>query len=268
MCWVPKKTPQPTPGHICDYSQVADEELVILTNDSTNTESEKTAEKACQQEENEQRERECKVEHKAKCKEAKRQKVEEERLEAEQRKRAEEEEEAQRRKVAEEEAERQRQRAQAWQEEAAQSGTQKDEEEPATPHKGPSVAWVHMWWVEWEWEWQLQAAECHAEAYKRAVLAFKRMAEAAEWTADEWGTCHAWVEWAEMRRRQDTCKARMAELEHVGGGWKRPESEVAEDKNEEPDEGVEGDNKEEEEVRGGQGGGEGQEGGGEHVMEE
>ncbi|KIN96417.1 hypothetical protein M404DRAFT_33304 [Pisolithus tinctorius Marx 270] len=69
------KTPQPTPGHICDYSQVADEGLAVLTDDSTDTKQEKSAEKA-------------------KCEEAKRWKVEEERLEAEQRKRAEEEEEA------------------------------------------------------------------------------------------------------------------------------------------------------------------------------
>ncbi|KIO00964.1 hypothetical protein M404DRAFT_29168 [Pisolithus tinctorius Marx 270] len=96
------KTPQPTPGHVRDYSQVADEELVVLTDDSTDTEWEK-----------------------AKHEEAKRQKAEEERLEVERRKRAEEEEEVRRKKVAEEEAERQRQRAseeraQARREEAAQ----------------------------------------------------------------------------------------------------------------------------------------------------
>ncbi|KIO07554.1 hypothetical protein M404DRAFT_23444 [Pisolithus tinctorius Marx 270] len=96
------KTPQPTPGHVCDYSQVTDEELAILTDDSTDTEREK-----------------------AKHEEAKRQKAEEERLEAERRKRVEEEEEVQRKKAAEEEAERQRQRAsqeraQARRNEAAQ----------------------------------------------------------------------------------------------------------------------------------------------------
>ncbi|KIO14819.1 hypothetical protein M404DRAFT_17673 [Pisolithus tinctorius Marx 270] len=99
-------TPQPIPGHVHDYSQVVDEELVILTDNSTNTE-----------------------EHKAKCKEAKRQKAEEEQLEAEREKRAEEEaqrrrameeEEAQKKRVAEEEAERQRQRAQARRDEAMQ----------------------------------------------------------------------------------------------------------------------------------------------------
>ncbi|KIO14994.1 hypothetical protein M404DRAFT_17815 [Pisolithus tinctorius Marx 270] len=103
-------TPQPTPSHVHDYSQVADEELVILTNDSTDTEQEKSMEKA-------------------KCKEAKRRKAEEERLEAEWKKRAEEEaqrrrameeEEAQKKRVAEEEAERQRQRAQARRDEATQ----------------------------------------------------------------------------------------------------------------------------------------------------
>ncbi|KIO02877.1 hypothetical protein M404DRAFT_27483 [Pisolithus tinctorius Marx 270] len=109
------KTPQPTPGHVCDYSQVADEELVVLTNDSTDTKREKSAEKA-------------------KCEEAKRWKVEEEQLEVEWKKRAEEEaqkrraieeEEACKKRVAEEEAERQRQRAsqeraQARQDEAMQ----------------------------------------------------------------------------------------------------------------------------------------------------
>ncbi|KIN95227.1 hypothetical protein M404DRAFT_34348 [Pisolithus tinctorius Marx 270] len=101
------KTPQPTPGHVHDYSQVADEELVILTDDSTDTEREKERER------------------KAKREEAKKWKAEEERLEAERKKRAEEEEEARRKKAAEEEAERQRQRAsqeraQARQDEAAQ----------------------------------------------------------------------------------------------------------------------------------------------------
>ncbi|KIO09186.1 hypothetical protein M404DRAFT_22372 [Pisolithus tinctorius Marx 270] len=95
-------TPQPTPGHIHNYSQVVDEELVILTDDSTNTEREKERER------------------KAKREEAKRRKAEEERLEAEQKKRVEEEaqrrrateeEEARKKRAAEEEAERQRQRA-------------------------------------------------------------------------------------------------------------------------------------------------------------
>ncbi|KIO01229.1 hypothetical protein M404DRAFT_28969 [Pisolithus tinctorius Marx 270] len=76
------KTPQPTPSHVHDYSQVMDEELVILTDDSTDTEQEKSAEKA-------------------KRKEAKRQKAEEEWLEVEWKKRVEEE--AQRRRVMEEE---------------------------------------------------------------------------------------------------------------------------------------------------------------------
>ncbi|KIO10319.1 hypothetical protein M404DRAFT_21292 [Pisolithus tinctorius Marx 270] len=90
------KTPQPTPGHVHDYSQVTDEELVILTDNSTDTEWEKSTEKA-------------------KHKEAKRWKVEEECLEVEQKKRAEEEaqrrrameeEEARKKRAAEEEAER------------------------------------------------------------------------------------------------------------------------------------------------------------------
>ncbi|KIO07158.1 hypothetical protein M404DRAFT_24241 [Pisolithus tinctorius Marx 270] len=110
------KTPQPTPGHVHDYSQVADDEL-------------KSAEKACQQEEAERREREREAECKAKREEAKRRKVEEEWLEAEwkkkveeeaQRRRAMEEEEAQKKRAAEEEAERQMQRAQARQDEAVQ----------------------------------------------------------------------------------------------------------------------------------------------------
>ncbi|KIN97836.1 hypothetical protein M404DRAFT_31906 [Pisolithus tinctorius Marx 270] len=379
------KTPQRTPGHVCNYSQVMDEELVILTDNSTNTKWEKTAEKAHQQEENEWREREPKVEHKAKCEEAKRQKVEEERLEVEWRKRAEEEEEAQRKKAAEEEAERQRQRAseeraQARWEEATQrpssmvynvttaqrvpgtsvvvtvtrrppctccivsktagqckpgqgktracvpcknkkkvcswtkedavagplwkragmgssqgekkkklqgkgkeratemeeaddeweAGGEEDEEEPATPHEGPSGVGVSSQWAEWEQEQQLQAMERYVKVHERAMTAFERMAvaakqmaEAAERTADEWGAYCAWVEWVEMRRRADTCKAM---LKHAGGGWKRLQSEVAEDKNEEVDEGVEGDN--EEEVEGEQEGGEEQESGREQAMEE
>ncbi|KIN95565.1 hypothetical protein M404DRAFT_34022 [Pisolithus tinctorius Marx 270] len=55
-------------------------------------------------------------------------------------------------------------------------------------------------------------------------------------------------------------------LQAVERGWKRPQSEVAEDRNEEADEGVEGDNKEE--VKGEQEGGEEQEGGREQAMEE
>ncbi|KIN92779.1 hypothetical protein M404DRAFT_36727 [Pisolithus tinctorius Marx 270] len=362
------KTPQPTPSHICDYSQVTDEELVVLTNDSTDTEQEKSEAK--------QRERECK----AKCKEAKRRKVEEERLE-EWRKRAEEEEEAQRKKAAEEEAERQRQRAseeraQARQDEATQSmvynvnttqrvpgtsvvvtvprrapcthcvaslmagqcepgqgktracmpchnkkktcswmqeeavvgpsqkragtgssqGEKKkrpqgkgkvrateteeadDEQEagskedkPATLLKGPSGVGVHTWWAEWEREWQLQAMEKQAEVQEAAVLAFERMAEAAEQmavaaerTADEWALYCTWAEWAEMRRREDVREARMAELKHTGRGWKRPQSEAVEGKNDKVDEGADGDN--EEEVEGEQEGSEEQEGGGLYIF--
>ncbi|KIO10899.1 hypothetical protein M404DRAFT_21104 [Pisolithus tinctorius Marx 270] len=336
-------TPQPTPGHVRDYSQVADEELVVLTDDSTDTEWEKSVKKARRREETERREREHEAEHKAKHEEAKRRKAEEERLEAERRKRAEEEEEARRKKVAEEEVERQRQRAQARRDEATQrltgavydintaqkvpgasvvvtmtrrapctrciasltagqcepgqgekkkrtrgKGKEKatemeevddewevgGEDEPATPLEGPSGAGVHTRWVEWERERQLQAMERQAEAHETAALAFERMAEAAgrmvvaaEQTADEWALYHAWAEWAEMRRREDVREARMAELEHSGGGWKRPQSEV-EDKNEEADEGAEGDNEEEEDVGGEKEGREGQEGGGEQAMEE
>ncbi|KIO03919.1 hypothetical protein M404DRAFT_26531 [Pisolithus tinctorius Marx 270] len=81
------RTPQPTPGHVRNYSQVADEELVILTDDSTDTKWEKSMEKVHRREETKQRERERGAEHKAKREEAKRQKAEEERLEAERRKR-------------------------------------------------------------------------------------------------------------------------------------------------------------------------------------
>ncbi|KIO01780.1 hypothetical protein M404DRAFT_28517 [Pisolithus tinctorius Marx 270] len=359
------KTPQPTPGQVRNYSQVADEELVILTDDSTDTEREKSVEKACHREETERRERECEAERKAKREEAKRRKAEEERLEAEWRKRAEEEEEARRKKVAEEEAERQRQRqraseerAQAKQNEAAQSvrcqhrpegpwdlrgghcdqksplhslysksdggavraGAGQDqglralpqqeedvqldtgrgggrafaeesrdgellrgeeeedaggegEEEPATPLEGPSGAGVHTQWVEWERERQLQAMERQAEAHETAALAFERMAEvaeqmaeAAEQTANEWALYRTWAEWAEMRRREDAREARVAEFERAGGGWKRPQSEAAEDQREEADEGAEGDNKEE--VEGEQEGDEEQEGGGGQAMEE
>ncbi|KIO14992.1 hypothetical protein M404DRAFT_17810 [Pisolithus tinctorius Marx 270] len=296
------KTPQPTPGHSRDYSQVADDDLVVLTDDSTDTEHKKTAER------------------KAKREEAKRQKVEEAWQEVERRQR--EEEEVQRKKAVEEEAEKQRQkaaaeeaerqrqraskeRAQARQDEAAQrlcgmvydvNTAQKvpgasvverateteeaddeweaggeDEEEPGTPLEGPSG--VSSWWTEWERERQLQAAERYAAAHEKAATAFERMAkavewmaEAAEWTANEWGMYHAWAEWAEMRRREDAHEARLAELERMGGGWKRPQSEAAEDQQEEADEGVEGDN--EEEVKGEQEGGEEQEGGREQAMEE
>ncbi|KIO07418.1 hypothetical protein M404DRAFT_23931 [Pisolithus tinctorius Marx 270] len=346
-----RKTPQPNPGHVCDYSQVVDEELVVLTDDSTDTEWEK--------------EREHEAECKAKCEEAKRWKVEEEKLEVEQRKRVEEEEEAWRKKAAEEEAKRQRQRAseeraQARQDEAAQrlcgmvynvntaqrvpgtsvvvtatrwppcthcgaslmvgqckpgqgktracmpchkkkklcswmredtvaglswkrvgtgssQGEKKkrpqgkgkerameteevdneweaggEEDEPATLLKGPSGAGVHM-----------QMAE-----------AVEQMVVATEQTANEWALYHAWAEWVEMRRSEDVHEARMAELEHAGGSWKRPQLEVAEDQHKEVDEGAEGDNEEEEvgggqEVGGEQEGREEQEGGGEEqVMEE
>ncbi|KIN96496.1 hypothetical protein M404DRAFT_33204 [Pisolithus tinctorius Marx 270] len=319
------KTPQPTPGHVHDYSQVADEELAILTDDSTDTEREKSAEKVRRREEAEWREREREAERRAKRKEAKRWKAEEERLEAEWRKRVEEEEEVRRKKVAEEEAERQRQRAsqeraQARRNEAAQrltgmvydvNTTQKvpgasvvvtttrrapctrwkgkekateteeadneqeigGEDEPATPLEGPSGAGVHTWWAEWEREQQLQAMERQAEAHETAALAFEkmaeaaeRMAEAAEWTTDEWALYHTWAEWAEMRRREDACEARVAEFKCAGGGWKRPQSEAAKDQQEEADEGAEGDN--EEEVEGEQEGGEEQEGGREQTMEE
>ncbi|KIO04680.1 hypothetical protein M404DRAFT_26149 [Pisolithus tinctorius Marx 270] len=359
------KTPQPTPGHSHDYSQVADDDLVILTDDLMDTECEKTVEKAQAWQEAEWRQREEE--------EVQRKKV------------VEEEAEKQRQKAAAEEAERQRQRAskeraQARQDEAAQRlcgvvynvntaqkvpgasvvvtvtrrppctrcvaslmvgqcepgqgktracvpchnkkktcswmweeavvgplrkragmgssrGEKKkrmrgkgkeratemeeaddereaggeDEEEPETPLEGPLG--VSPWWTEWEQEQQLQAAERYAAAHEKAATPFERMAEAvermaeaAEQTADEWGMYHAWAEWAEMRRREDACEARLAELEHVGGGWKRPQSEVAEDQREEADEGVEGDNKEE--VKGEQEGGEEQEGGGEQAMEE
>ncbi|KIN92960.1 hypothetical protein M404DRAFT_36543 [Pisolithus tinctorius Marx 270] len=348
-------TPQPTPGHSHDYLQVADDALVVLTDDSTDTECEKNAEKTHQREEEEQKEREQREEE-----EAQRKKV------------AEEEAERQKQKAVAEEAERQRQRAsqewaQARQDEAAQklsgmvynvntaqrvpgtsvvvtatrrppctrcvasltagqcepgqgktracmpchnkkkmcSWTQEevakkrvrgkgkerateteeadnereigreDEEEPATPHEGPSGAGVSSWWTEWEWEWQLQAAERYAAAHEKAATAFERMAravermvEATEWTANEWGLYHEWAEWVEMRRREDVREARMAELERTGGGWKRPQSEAVEDKNEEVDEGAEGDNEEEEEVGGEKEGGEEQEGGGGQVMEE
>ncbi|KIO11692.1 hypothetical protein M404DRAFT_20308 [Pisolithus tinctorius Marx 270] len=340
-------TPQPTPGHSHDYSQVADDALVILTDDSTDSEHEKNAEKACRRAEAEQKEKEHEAE-----------------------KRAKEEEEARRKKVAEEEAERQRQRAaeeagkqrqraQARWDEAAQRlssavynvntaqrvpGTSvvvtatrqppctrcvaslmagqcepgqgktracvpchnkkktcswtreevkkrmrrkgkeratemeeaddeweaggEDKEEPATPHEGPLEAGVSSWWMEWEWERQLQAAERFAAAHEKAATAFERMAEAAERTANEWGMYRTWAEWAEMRRREDACEARLAELERVGGGWKRPQSEAAEDQREEADEGAEGDNEEEEEVGGEKEGVEEQEGGREQAMEE
>ncbi|KIO07380.1 hypothetical protein M404DRAFT_23866 [Pisolithus tinctorius Marx 270] len=123
-----------------------------------------------------------------------------------------------------------------------------EEEEPATPHKGPSGR--------------------AALAFEGTVEAVEWMAEAMEWTADEWGLYHTWAEWAEMRRREDAHEARVAKFKCTGGGWKRTQLEVVEDKNEEVDEGVEGDNEGEEEVGGEQEGGEGQEGGEEQVMEE
>ncbi|KIO03317.1 hypothetical protein M404DRAFT_27281 [Pisolithus tinctorius Marx 270] len=139
-------------------------------------------------------------------------------------------------------------------------------DEPMTPLKGPLGAGVHTWWVEWEWEQQLQAMERQAEVHEVTALAFERMAEAAVWTANEWGLYHTWVEWVEMRRREDVQEARMAELKRTGRGWKRPQSEVVEDQQEEVDEGAEGDN--EEEVKGEQEGGEEQEGGREQAMQE
>ncbi|KIO03608.1 hypothetical protein M404DRAFT_26922 [Pisolithus tinctorius Marx 270] len=54
-------TPQPTPGHSRDYSQVTDDALVVLTNDSTDTEREKNAEKARRRAEAEQKEKERKA---------------------------------------------------------------------------------------------------------------------------------------------------------------------------------------------------------------
>ncbi|KIO04281.1 hypothetical protein M404DRAFT_26474 [Pisolithus tinctorius Marx 270] len=192
-------TPQPTPGRCCDYSQVADNALVVLTDDLTNTECKKIAERACWQEEAEKRERE----HEAECKA----KVETERGGRS----TEEEAERQRQRAAVEEAERQRQRAQARQNEAAQRlsgavynvnaaqrvpGTsvvvtatkrapcthcieagREDEEEPETLHKGPPGVGTSSWWAEWEWERQLQAVERYVEAHERAATAFKRMAE-------------------------------------------------------------------------------------------
>ncbi|KIN96351.1 hypothetical protein M404DRAFT_33419 [Pisolithus tinctorius Marx 270] len=50
------KTPQPTPGHSRDYSQVANDDLVVLTDDSTDTEREKAVEKARRREEAEKKE--------------------------------------------------------------------------------------------------------------------------------------------------------------------------------------------------------------------
>ncbi|KAI6033058.1 hypothetical protein F5J12DRAFT_887942 [Pisolithus orientalis] len=155
-----------------------------------------------------------------------------------------------------------------------------EEEELAMLHEGPSGAGGPLQWAEWEQEWQLQA-----EVHEMAALAFKRMAAAAEWMAEATefpqddprqihqlayshlllsrekfhSPHHAWAEWAEMRRREDMHKARVAKFNCTGGGWKRLENEDMEDMIKVADEGVEGDNKEEEEVRGEQGGGEGQE---------
>ncbi|KIN92863.1 hypothetical protein M404DRAFT_36653 [Pisolithus tinctorius Marx 270] len=123
-----------------------------------------------------------------------------------------------------------------------------DEEEPETPYEGDPQEWGSP------------------PAFERMARAAEQMAEAMEQTANEWGLYCEWAEWAEMRRREDACEAKMAKLKCKGGGWKRPQSEVAEDKNEEVDEGVEGDN--EEEVKGEQEGGEEQEGGREQAMEE
>ncbi|KIO05707.1 hypothetical protein M404DRAFT_25014 [Pisolithus tinctorius Marx 270] len=170
-----------------------------------------------------------------------------------------EEEEAQKKRAAEEEAERQRQRAsqeraQARQDEAAQRLTSMVYN-INTAQKVPGASVVVT---------TTRRAPCtHCIRMARAV---EWMAEAMEWTANEWGLYHKWAEWAEMRRRDDMHEAKMAEFEHTGGGWKRPQSEATEDKNEEADEGAEGDN--EEEVEGEQEGGEEQEGGGEQVMEE
>ncbi|KIO07405.1 hypothetical protein M404DRAFT_23909 [Pisolithus tinctorius Marx 270] len=93
-------TPQPTPGHSCNYSQVVDNTLVILTNDLTDTECKKNVEKAHQWEEAEEAQLEVEW----------RQREEEE---VQRKKAAEEEAKRQRQKVAAEEAKRQRQRAQA-----------------------------------------------------------------------------------------------------------------------------------------------------------
>ncbi|KIO08947.1 hypothetical protein M404DRAFT_22769 [Pisolithus tinctorius Marx 270] len=127
-----------------------------------------------------------------------------------------------------------------------------DKEEPQMLHEGPSGA-----------------AERYVEVHEQAATAFERMARAVEWMAEaaEWGLYHEWAEWVEMRRREDVREARMAEFECTDRGWKRPQSEAAEDKNEEVDEGAEGDNKEEEEVGGEKEGGEEQEGGREQAME-
>ncbi|KIO01170.1 hypothetical protein M404DRAFT_28897 [Pisolithus tinctorius Marx 270] len=106
-------TPQPTPGHSHDYSQVMDDALVILTNDSTNTERENNVEKTCWREEAEEAQLEVEW----------RQREEEE---AQRKKVAEEEAERQRQKVAVEEAERQRQRAsQEWAQARQDEATQK-----------------------------------------------------------------------------------------------------------------------------------------------
>ncbi|KIN98628.1 hypothetical protein M404DRAFT_31124 [Pisolithus tinctorius Marx 270] len=133
-----------------------------------------------------------------------------------------------------------------------------EEDKPVTPLEGPSGAM----------ERQTEAHETTVLAFERMAEAAEQMAVAAEQTANEWALYRAWAEWAEMRRREDVREARMAELECTGGGWKRPESEAAEKQQEEADEGVEGDNEEEGEVRGEQDSGEEQEGGRETAMEE
>ncbi|KIO12087.1 hypothetical protein M404DRAFT_19923 [Pisolithus tinctorius Marx 270] len=306
------KTPQPTPGHVHNYSQVVDDKLVILTDDSTDTEQEKTVEKAHRQEENEHREREHEVERKAKREEAKRltsavynvnttQKVPGASVVVITTRRAPctccvvsltvEQCEPGQGKTRACVPCHNKKKTYSWMREEVVAGPswkragtgssqgekkkrtqgkgkvkvteteevddereigREDEEEPQTPHEGPSGVGVHMRWVEWEQEWQLQAAERYAEAHERAALAFERMVaaaermtEVAERTADKWGTYRTWVEWAGMRRRQDAHEAKMAELKRAGGGWKRPQSEAVEDKDEEADEGAEGDNKEE-----------------------
>ncbi|KIO02107.1 hypothetical protein M404DRAFT_28064 [Pisolithus tinctorius Marx 270] len=249
-------TPQPTPGHSHDYSQVADDTLVVLTDDSTDTECEKNVEKAHQRAEAEQREKDWTREEVAAGPSQKRAGTGSSRGEKKKKPRGKGKEKA------------------TETEEADDKWEIGGEDKPATPLEGPSGVGVHMQWAEWERERQLQAMERQAEAHETAVLALERMAEAAEWmaeaaewTANEWALYRAWAEWVEMRRREDAQEARMAEFERRGGGWKRPQSE-AEDKNEEADEGAEGDNEEEEDVGGEKEGGEEQEGGGEQEMEE
>ncbi|KIO13222.1 hypothetical protein M404DRAFT_18727 [Pisolithus tinctorius Marx 270] len=269
------KTPQPTPGHVHDYSHVTDEELVILTDDSTDTEREKSMEKVNWRGVQRQHRPEgpwglcgghC---HQAAplhslCSEPDHRAV-----------RARTRQDQGLCALSQEEKGKGKERATEMEEADDEWEAGREADEPATPLEGPSGVRVHTQWVEWEQEWQLQAMERQAKAHETAALAFKRMAEAAEQmavaaeqTADEWALYHAWAEWVEMRRREDVQEARMAELECTGGGWKRPESEAVEKQQEEADEGVEGDNEEEGEVGGEQDGGEEQEGGRETAMEE